>query len=43
MSGRVYGRSCDRCGEITTAVEDDRLCRHCAADHDRVDLGLDRV
>jgi RNA polymerase subunit RPABC4/transcription elongation factor Spt4 len=32
MSVRVYGRSCDRCGEITTAVEDDRLCRRCAAD-----------
>jgi hypothetical protein len=32
MSVRVYGRSCDRCGEITTAVEDDRLCWQCAAD-----------
>jgi ribosomal protein S14 len=42
MSVRVYGRSCDRCGRITTAVEDDRLCRQCAADHDR-ELGLDRV
>jgi RNA polymerase subunit RPABC4/transcription elongation factor Spt4 len=39
MSIRVYGRSCDRCGRITTAVEDDRLCRRCAADELR---GTDR-
>jgi uncharacterized OB-fold protein len=42
MSVRVYGRSCDRCGRVMIAVKDDRLCRRCAADHDR-DLGLDRV
>ena len=36
MSIRVYGRSCDRCGRITTTLGDDRWCRQSVADESEI-------